>query len=81
MTDDTLDILNGVPPKDKRKRCYYAEWFKEQTPEFQEAITKAMDRNSKWKTVDIYSLVKEKKNYDRQYNTLRTHRAGTCSCG
>ncbi len=81
MTDTAIDILNGKPPKDKRTRCYYAEWLREQTPEFQAAITKAMDRSSKWKTKDIFDLVKEQKAYEKQYNSLRMHRAGECSCG
>lgn len=81
MTDEAIDILSGKPPKDKRTRCYYNEWFNEQTPQFQEAIAKAMDRSSKWKTVDIFSLVRDKKGYEKQYNSLRMHRAGECSCG
>lgn len=78
---DIIDILSSAPPRDSRKRCYYAEWLAEQTPEFQTAISKAMAPGSKWKSTDIYKLVHEQKGYERQYNSLRLHRAGDCSCG
>jgi hypothetical protein len=78
MTDDLIQALAGPPPKDKRTNCYYATWIAQQAPEVQKAVTGALE-NSKWKTTDIYSLLKER-GYARQYNTLRMHRSGTCSC-
>ena len=79
MSDDLLEALSGPPPKDKRTRCYYAdEWLPSQTPERQEAIEAAM-QNHKWKTTDLYALLKDK-GYERQYNSLRLHRTGACSC-
>lgn len=80
MTDDLLEALSGPPPKDKRTRCYYADWFETLTPQRQEAFARAMSPDSKWKSTDIYDLAR-KAGYETQYNTLRSHRAGTCSCG
>lgn len=78
MTDDLIEALAGPPPKDKRKTCYYAEWIKQQDPERKVAIEAALV-NSKWKSTDLFKLLSER-GYDKQYNTLRAHRVGTCSC-
>jgi hypothetical protein len=78
MTDDLLNALSGPPPKDKRTSCYYTEWLAGQTPERQAAIETAM-KNSRWKSTAIYALLKDS-GYEKQYNTLRMHRAGSCSC-
>ena len=39
-----------------------------------------MTPGSKWKVSDIYKLIHENKGYEKQYNTLRMHKAGDCSC-
>jgi hypothetical protein len=78
MTDDLLVALSSRPPKDKRTGCYYKTWLAQQTPERQAAVAAAMS-NSKWKTTDLFSLLKEQ-GYEKQYNTLRMHRGGSCSC-
>lgn len=78
MSDTFLEALNGRPPKDKRTSCYYKTWLAQQSPERQEAIESAMTK-SKWKTTDLYALFRSQ-GYEKQYNTLRTHRSGTCSC-
>jgi hypothetical protein len=78
MTDDLLEALGSPPPKDKRTGCYYKTWLSHQTPERRQAVTAAMT-NSKWKTTDLFALLKDQ-GYEKQYNTLRMHRAGVCSC-
>lgn len=78
MTDDLLEALSSPPPKDKRRNCYYKNWLSQQTEERQVAVEAAL-KNSKWKTTDLYELLKAQ-GYERQYNTLRTHRSGVCSC-
>ena len=78
MTDDLLAALGGAPPKDKRRNCYYKNWLAQQTPERQQAIEGAM-ANVKWKTASLFSIL-QKEGYEKQYNTLRMHRAGSCSC-
>lgn len=78
MTDDLLNALTGAPPKDKRLRCYFTGWFETQTPERQEAISQAM-KNDKWTTASLYELFQQY-GYEKQYNTLRSHRVRDCSC-
>lgn len=80
MSDELLEALQGPPPRDKRTKCYVQTWLNELTPERREAFTKALDLSSKWKTTDIYELAR-KAGYEKQYNTLRMHRSGSCSCG
>jgi hypothetical protein len=78
MTDDLLEALTSAPPKDSRKTCYYRNWHESQSPEVQAALTGAMN-NPKWSSAAIYRLVQER-GYEKQYNTLRVHRSGECSC-
>lgn len=78
MSDALLDSLNS-PPKDPRRHCYFAdEWLPSQTPERQAAVQAAL-ANPKWRTSAIFNLLKEY-GFERQYNQLRAHRAGECSC-
>lgn len=78
MTDNFLEVLSGRPPKDKRRKCYYQTWLSQQTPEAKVAIEGAMN-NTKWKTTDLFPLFRDR-GYDRQYNSLRLHRSGSCAC-
>lgn len=77
--DDLVAELQSTPPKDKRTRCYTANWLESLTDERTAAFQGALD-NPRWKTIDIYDLA-VKAGYDRLYNTLRNHRVGSCSCG
>ncbi len=79
LADELISALEGPPPKDQRTRCYFKDWFDAQSPQRQQAISSAM-ANRKWKSVDLHRLF-TKQGYERQYNTLRAHRSGTCSCG
>lgn len=76
--DSLLDALSSSPPKDPRARCYAAQWIAHQTEERQEKIQEALD-NPRWKTMVLFNLFKEE-GYECQYNTLRAHRSGSCSC-
>lgn len=78
MSDTLLEALGSPPPKDVRKHCYFNDWYQLQSPERQRAIDSAM-KNSKWKATDLYRLF-QGQGYEKQYNTLRAHRSGTCSC-
>lgn len=78
MTDEIDEILAGPPPKDKRTRCAVKDWLaslpEERREKFEAALT-----NSKWKTTALYELAK-KTGFEKQYNSFRMHRAGSCSC-
>lgn len=77
--DNLVEALSGPPPKDKRTSCYYTKWLAQLSPEVQQAVEGAM-QDRKWKTVDLHDLFK-KRGYEREYNSLRVHRSGRCSCG
>ena len=76
--EEFLELLAGTPPKDKRRSCYYADWLSTFSPAVQDGIESAV-RNHKWKTTDLYALLKTK-GYERLYDNFRTHRVGQCSC-
>lgn len=78
MNDDLLAALTSAPPLDKRVRCYCQTWINDQTPALREAIEQAM-AHTKWSTAALFELFKQN-GYEKQYNTLRVHRAGKCSC-
>ena len=79
MTVETLKLLHENPPQDKRTRCYTKEWLDSLTPELRQAYEAALNQSSHWKTAGIYDLA-VKDGYDKQYNSLRVHRVGRCSC-
>lgn len=78
MTDELLAALTAAPPRDKRIGCYFSSWLEDQTPDRQEAVKQAM-ANERWTTAALHALFASE-GYEKQYNTLRSHRAGGCSC-
>lgn len=78
LNDDLVEALAGPPPKDPRNKCGFREWVNLQTEARQEAIAAAM-ANPKWKTVDLFKLF-QRQGFPRQYNNVRMHRTGSCTC-
>lgn len=78
MTTDLFEALNAAPPPDKRLGCYYRTWYSRQDTQTQEVVDRAM-KDPSWTTQALFDLF-SKNGYARQYNSLRTHRVGDCSC-
>ena len=81
MTDDNdefLQLLAANPPKDKRVSCYYVGWLSELSPAVQAGVEAAV-KNRKWKSTDLFALLKTK-GYEKLYDNFRRHRVGQCSC-
>lgn len=78
MSDALISSLKE-PPKDPRRRCYFgSDWLPSQSEERKASVLAAL-ANPKWKTAALYNVLKEF-GYEKQYNTLRAHRAKECSC-